>query len=162
MRKFMVAVFVMLSFTVFKGCSKNNDSKNYLRGVINGTSFECTTNFRATKGAAGNKTIFFTGNTPVYAFNFFIDGQGNDITPGTYDFLPGVLRNVTLYEGNDGYSAGFFSGLGASSFYGSGKIVVQEINKKYIKGTFEFVTTDNPRTGLFKTVTNGEYYITRD
>ena len=162
MRKIIFAAIILHFITIFAGCSKNNDVKNYLRGNIDGVSFECTSDFRATKSAAGNKTIFFSGNTPVFAFNFYIDGQGNDITSGIYDFVSGVQRNVTLYEGNVGYSAGFFFCLGPCFLQGSGKIAVQEISKKYIKGTFEFVTAANAATGLFKTVTNGEYYISRD
>ena len=86
----------------------------------------------------------------------------HDFTAGTYNFQTGVVRNATKYQNNDGYAAGFFCpSFSTCLFYGSGKIIIQEINKKYIKGTFEFVTDVNAATSTFKTVSNGEFYINR-
>lgn len=44
---------------------------------------------------------------------------------------------------------------------GTGKITILEINEKYNRRTFEFVTGINEAAGILKTVTNGEFYIKR-
>lgn len=155
----VIACFV-LSLSACK--KESNTSSSYLKGKVDGVAFECNSNITATAGGAGDKTIFFRGDVSPWIFHFYLDGQGSDITAGTYDFQTGLPRSVTLYQNNDGYSAGYFCSFGTiCSYYGSGKIIIQEINKKYIKGTFEFVTSVNGAASTFKTVTNGEFYINR-
>ena len=147
----------------FFACSKEKDQPNFLKMNVNGSPVECNTGFRATKGAAGDKTIFFEGKNAQYPFNFFLDGQGSDITSGSYDFVTGIQRNVTMYEGTDGYGAGYFFCLVPPCLLqGSGRITIQGIDKKHIQGTFEFITGTSTATGQFKTVSNGTFYINRD
>ena len=155
----VIACFVLS----LSACKKENDtSASYLKGKVDGVVFECNSNMTATAGGAGDKTIFFRGDVSPWSFRFYLDGQGSDITAGTYNFQTGVVRNATIYQNNDGYAAGFFCpSFSPCLFYGSGKIIIQEINKKYIKGTFEFVTDVNAATSTFKTVSNGEFYINR-
>ncbi len=155
----VIACFVLS----LSACKKENDtSTSYLRGKVDGVAFECNSDIRATAGGAGDKTIFFRGDVSPWSFQFYLDGQGSDITAGTYNFQTGILRSVTLYQNNEGYTAGYFCSFGSPCvFYGSGKIIIQEISKKYIKGTFEFITSVNGATGTFKTVSNGEFYINR-
>lgn len=153
-----------LIFSLF-ACSKDKNQPNYLKMNVNGIPVECTTGFRATNGAAGNKTIFFEGKNTQYSFNFFLDGQGNDITTGSYDFVTGIPRSATLYEGSEGYGAGYYTCLvpvPPCLLQGSGRITIQGIDKKHIQGTFEFITAINSFTGQFKTVSNGSFYINRD
>ncbi|MFZ1262916.1 MAG: DUF6252 family protein [Chitinophagaceae bacterium] len=155
----VIACFVLS----LSACKKENDtSASYLKGKVDGVAFECNSDIRATTGAAGDATIFFRGDVSPWSFRFYLDGQGSDITAGTYNFQTGILRNAVVYQNNDGYAAGYFCDPFAPCvFYGSGKIIIQEINKKYIKGTFEFVTNVSGATGTFKTVTDGEFHIKR-
>ena len=157
------AVFFLLF--ALSACSKDKDQPNFLKMNVNGTPVECNTGFRATNGAAGNKTIFFEGKNAQYSFNFFLDGQGNDITSGSYDFVTGIPRNATVYEGNDGYGAGYYTcviPVPPCLLQGSGRITIQGIDKKHVQGSFEFITATNSGTGQFKTVSNGSFYINRD
>ncbi len=155
----IIACFVLS----LSACKKETDTSiSYLKGKVDGVAFECNSDIRATTGAAGDATIFFRGDVSPWTFQFFLDGQGSDITAGTYNFQTGIVRNVVVYQNSDGYSAGYFCpSFSPCSFYGSGKITIQEISKKYIKGTFEFVTSVNAATGTFKTFTNGEFHIKR-
>lgn len=155
---------VIACFTLsLSACKKETDTDtSYLRGKVDGVAFECNSNITATAGGAGNKTIFFLGDVSPWSFRFYLDGQGSDITAGTYIFQTGIIRNAVVYQNNDGYAAGYFCNVFSPCvFYGSGKITIQEISKKYIKGTFEYVTDVNPATGTFKTISNGEFYINR-
>lgn len=159
-----LSLVVITCFLISLGaCKKETDTNSsYLKGKVDGVAFECNSDIRATTGGAGDKTIFFRGDWPSYSIRFFLDGQGSDITAGSYNFQTGIVRNAVLYENNHGYAAGYFCDLFSFCvFYGSGKITIQEISKKYIKGTFEFVTDVNGSTGTFKTVTNGEFNIKR-
>jgi hypothetical protein len=154
-----------VTFLLFalSACSKEKKQPNYLKANVNGSLVECNIGFNATKGAAGNKTIFFEGKNAQYSFNLFLDGQGSDITSGSYDFVTGIPRSATLYEGNDGYGAGYYTCLVPPCLLqGSGRITIQGIDKKHVQGTFEFITATNSFTGQFKTVTNGSFYINRD
>jgi len=147
------------------GCKKDSDSSSssYLRGKVDGVAFECNSDIRATTGGAGDKTIFFRGDWPSYSIRFFLDGQGSDITAGSYNFQTGIKCNAVLYQNNDGYSAGYFCDpFSACVFYGSGRITILQINKKHIKGTFEFVTSINGATGNLKNITDGDFSIKRD
>jgi len=49
-----------------------------------------------------------------------------------------------------------------SPVHGSGSITILEISKGYIKGTFEFITEPPIGGNVFKTVTDGEFYINRN
>ena len=155
----VIACFVLS----LSACKKETDtSTSYLRGKVDGVAFECNSDIRATTGAAGDATIFFRGDVSPWSFRFYLDGQGSDITAGTYNFQTGIKHNAVLYQDIHGYAAGYFCDIFAPCvFYGSGKITIQEINKKYIKGTFEYVTDLSAATGSFKTVTNGEFNIKR-
>lgn len=156
----IVIACIVLSLSA---CKKETDtSTSYLKGKVDGVAFECNSNITATAGGAGDKTIFFRGDVSPWSFRFYLDGQGSDISAGTYNFQTGIVRNAVVYQNNDGFSAGYFCDPFAPCvFYGSGKITIQGISKKYIKGTFEFVTAVNPATGTFKTVSNGEFYVKR-
>ena len=130
-----------LLFSVF-ACSKDKGQPNFLKMNVNGSPVECNTGFRATKGAAGDKTIFFEGKNTQYSFNFFLDGQGSDITSGSYYSCLVPVPPCLLQ--------------------GSGRITIQGIDKKHVQGTFEFITAISSGTGQFKTVSNGSFYINRD
>ena len=145
---------------LFSACKKDLGSNNYLRGKIGGASFEFNSNIWATPGEASDKIIAFRGDGSTNSLRFYLDGQGSNITTGSYNFQTGKIYNAILYENNDGYSAGYFCGLlSPCRFSGSGKITLFEISKNHIKGTFEFVA--NGSTGISKTVSDGEFYIKR-
>ncbi|HQW44488.1 MAG: DUF6252 family protein [Chitinophagaceae bacterium] len=156
----VIACFVLS----LSACKKDIDtSSSYLKGKVDGVAFDCNSNIWATRGDAGDKIISFRGNVSPWSFQFYLDGQGSNITAGTYNFQTGIEHSAVLYQNSDGYSAGYFCSLGSPcSFRGSGKIIIQEITKKYIKGTFEYVTDVNAATSTFKTVTNGEFNIKRE
>ncbi len=156
-----VAICFLFCFT---GCKKDSDSSSdYLKGKVDGVAFECSSNIWATVGRAGDKIIAFRGDWPGWSIRFYLDGQGSDITKGSYDFVTGVVRNAVVYQDNDGYSAGYFcASFSPCSYYGSGKVTIDKISKNHISGKFEFVTPVNGATGMSKTVTNGEFNIKRD
>ncbi len=167
MKNIMKLSSVVIAYFIFSlsACKKETGtgSNSYLKGKVDGVAFECNSDIRATAGGAGDKTIFFRGSVSPWSFQFYLDGQGSDITAGTYNFQTGIVRNAIVYQNNDGYSAGYFCpSFSPCSFYGSGKITIQEISKKYIKGTFEYITDVSPATSTFKTVSNGEFYIKRE
>lgn len=157
-------IFASLLFfgMLLTGCSKKTEQNNFMRGSINGVSFECSSGFDATVGAAGNRQIFFKGNNAQYSFSFYLDGQSSDIVPGNYIFTSGILRSATVYEGSEGYGAGQFTCIPACALQGSGSINISGIDKKHVEGSFEFVTAVNPGTGLTKTVTGGSFYVKRN
>ena len=158
---FLASLCVCLTIS----CKKDSGSgfSSYIKGKLNGVSFQTTSNIWATPGDAGNNIISFRGDWPSYSIRFYMEGQGSAITTGSYDFVTGVQRNAIVYENNDGYSAGYFFCMGGPCIlHGSGRIIISEISKKYIKGTFEFVTDVSPATGTSKSVTDGEFYIKRE
>ena len=161
---FFLLLFSISVIFCFTGCNKDNSSSaSYIKGKVDGVAFETNSNMWATPGAAGDKIISFRGDWSGWSIRFYLDGQGSNITTGSYDFVTGMVRNAVIYENNDGYSAGYFcGGLAPCSYSGSGKIIITDISKKLIRGTFEFVTDVNGATGVSKNVTNGEFYMKRD
>lgn len=145
-------------------CKKDISSSNYLRGKVDGVGFECaTSDISATTGSAGESTIFISGGWPSYTLRLLMDGQGTDITEGTYTFQTGKKLNAVIWQNNTPYSTGYFCGFFTPcTFSGSGRITILEINKKKIRGTFEFTTGIYAGTGLFKTVTDGDFFIRRN
>jgi len=165
MKLILILPVIICFLSCFTGCKKDNitNSTNYLKGKVDGVSFECNSNIWATPEGAGDKIISFRGDWPSYSILFYLDGQGSNITTGSYNFQTGKLYNAIIYQNNDGYSAGYFCGsFSPCTFEGSGKITFLEISKKNIKGTFEFATSVNGATGSLKTVTAGEFYIKRN
>jgi hypothetical protein len=166
----IVAAGILL---LFANCSKPKDySTDYLKGNINGVAFECN-NIKANtpmpgpsgSGGGNDPTIIITGEWPMYTLKLNIYGEGSSIATGTYVFQADKHRSATIwYNSVDAYyagpSGGGFSGL-PLSLTGTGKITILEINKKYIKGSFEFVTAVSGVPGLSKTVTGGEFHIKR-
>ncbi len=161
---FLLLAFSVATISCFTGCKKDNGSStDYIRGKVDGVAFEANSNMWATPGRPGDKIISFRGDWPGGSIRFYLDGQGSNITTGTYDFTTGIVRNAVVYENNDGYSAGYFcGGFGPCTYYGSGKIIILNISKKHVRGTFEFVTNVSGATGVPKTVSNGEFYMNRD
>jgi len=153
----------MMIVCLLLGCSKENTgSGNYLTGKINGVPFACNNDFWATPGRAGDKIISFKGRADSLVFSFYLDGEQLDIKTGSYPFVDGIQRNITLYEGATGYGAGYFFCSGSCSLQGSGQITLTAIDKKRVRGSFEFTTAVNPSNGLSKSVTNGSFDIERD
>jgi Family of unknown function (DUF6252) len=158
-------IFILLTAFFLMSCKKGSDDfTSYIKGKLDGVAFECTSNIWATPGKAGNKIISFRGDWLSNSIRFYLDGQGSNITTGSYNFQTGIERNAVVYENNDGYSAGYFcGGFAPCTFYGSGKITIVELSKKYIKGSFEFVAEASPpSTRISKTVSEGEFYIKRN
>ena len=161
-KNFMLLILCLASllFGPFSACKKDSEANNYLRGKIDGVSFESTSEIWATPGQSGDKIIAFTGDWSPNSIRFYLDGQGSDITTGSYNFQTGKKYNATLYQDDWGYGSGYFCGFASPcSFRGSGKITLLEISKKRIKGNFEFVAVNG--AGELKTVSDGEFYIKR-
>lgn len=160
-KNIVYSLLVMIILNV--ACKKDIDVPSYLRGKVDGIAFECNADIRATARGAADNSIFFRGDWPSYSIQFYLDGQGSDITQGTYNFQTGKIYQVNLFQNNVGYAAGYFcASFIPCSFFGSGRITILEINKKKIRGTFEFTTSVDGGTGLLKTVTDGDFSIKRD
>ena len=156
----LILCLASLLFGPISACKKDTESNNYLKGKIDGVPFESTSEIWATPGQSGDKIIAFTGDWSPNSIRFYLDGQGSDITTGSYNFRTGDLYNAGLYLDNWGYSSGYFYSFASPCvFYGSGKITILEISKKRIKGNFEFVAVNG--AGDSKTVSDGEFYIKR-
>ena len=159
-----IVPFILSAAFFMMSCKKSSDNfTSYIKGKLGGVAFECNSGIWATSEGAGDKIISFRGDWPAHSIRFYLDGQGSDIITGSYNFQTGIERNAVVYENNDGYSAGYFCGFAVPcTFYGSGRITIVELSKKYIKGSFEFVTGVSPSTLISKTVSEGEFYIKRN
>jgi Family of unknown function (DUF6252) len=159
----MVACILLL----FAGCSKPKDfSDSYLKGKLNGVSFECNANISANKpepipGTGSDPTIRIYGEWPTHSIKLLIIGEGSSITTGSYVFQADKTRTAKLIDNNVDYYAGNSCTLSPPQLLGRGRITILEISDKYIKGTFEFITEVDSSTGVSKTVTDGEFYIKR-
>ena len=154
--KFFFVVIVALS--TLSSCRKEEPATEtppiYLRMKVNGVDVNATTELSA---RLGDFSLFLSGEWT--GGSLYIDVR--DIGNSTGEFVIGpnsqtspsftYTDNVTSYHANNG---GFFGNPG------SGKLVVSELTKDHIKGTFEFVTAKNGITQLIKTVTAGEYSLT--
>lgn len=166
--KFLFGVIVIL--LMLANCSKPKDfTENYLKGKIDGVIFNCVS-VRAHKpmpvpgsGGGDDPTLIITGEWPGYSIKLNIYGEGSNITEYTYVFQADKNRSATIwYNGVDAYYAGNGGGFATpNSLIGTGSITIHKIDKKYIKGSFEFETGPNGPLGLSKTVTDGEFYIKR-
>lgn len=160
---FLLLILFACLLIGISACKKDKGFNSYLRGKIDGVSFECTTGIWATAGRAGDKIIAFRGDWPNHSIRFYLEGQGSNITTGAYTFKAGDMYNATLYVNNEGYGAGYFCGFATPcTFYGSGKITIHEITNNHIKGNFEFITSANVANVTPKNVSDGEFYIARD
>ena len=162
----LLPVIICIIF-LLAGCKKDADSPSYLRGKIDGVTFECNSNIHATPGRSGDKIISVQGAWNIAPSNFIrllLDGGASDITEGSYDLQTGKKYQVSLDLNSRQYDGGYFCpSFVPCSFYGSGKINILKLSKKYIKGTFEFVVVHDPVAVpiLSKNVTDGEFYIKR-
>lgn len=169
MKKIISLLTVIIFITACKKESKP-PVQNYMRFQLDGVQVECDgkygAGFRSTVQPDAN--ISFHGGWGDNALDFQIfTSATTDITPGQYVFGPDKAYRATLFlhktgtpPGNhDFYAAGSY--VSAPSIPGSGQITIIEINADYIKGSFDFITGVNHLTGLFKTVTNGEFLIKR-
>ena len=154
-------------------CSKPDDfTADYLRGKMDGVDFECT-NIRAHKpmpipGSGDDPTLLITGNWPSNSIKLNIHSEGGagnsaSINEGEYVFQADKNRSAEIWHSNvDVYYAGNGGGLGVPIYLvGSGRITIHQINKNYIKGSFEFTTSVNGTTGFSNTISNGEFYVKR-
>ena len=167
----LVSVFLIILFSN-AACKKDSKSsvQNYMRFKLDGVQVECDGKFGATyKTTAGpDANITFYGGWGDNALDFQIFTYATtDITPGQYVFGPGkaywaeLWPNGTLTTPGNHYSYVAGAIVPLPVIAGSGQITIIEINADYIKGSFDFITAVNSSTGLFKTVTNGEFLIKR-
>ena len=165
----LVSVFlIIVSSSV--ACKKDGKPsvQNYMRFKLDGMQVECDKHFyasyRSTVGPDANITFYAGWGDNALDFQLFTLGT-TDITPGQYVFGPNkaywaqLWPNGTTSGSGISYSAG--SVAQSATIAGSGQITIIEINADYIKGSFDFITGTNSITGLFKTVTNGEFLIKR-
>ena len=166
-----VATFIA-AIIFIAACKKdsNRSIQNYMRFKLDGVQVECDGRYGATyKTTAGpDANINFYGGWGDNALDFQIFTHATtDISPGQYVFGPGkayqavIWPNGTLTTPGIHYSYVAGSIVPSPTIAGSGQITIIEINADYIKGSFDFITAVNPGTGLFKTITNGEFLIKR-
>lgn len=153
-------------------CKKDNKTsvENYMRFKLDGVQVECDGHFGATyRSTVGpDANISFYGGWGDNALDFQIFTYATtDIVPGQYVFGPGKAYYAQLWPNGTlttpGVHHSYFAGsiIPSPSISGSGQVTIIEINADYIKGSFDFITGVHSDTGLFKTVTNGEFLITR-
>jgi len=170
----MKKILTFFSFfsIVFGACNKNTAPptiQSYMRFKLNGVQVECDSKFGASyKPSVGvDADISFYANWGDNALDFQLFTYTSDIVPGQYVFAPQKAYYAEIWPAgtlttpgtHPSYVAG--SGVPNSSIAGSGQITITEINVRYIKGSFDFITDINPQTGLFMTVTDGVFYIKR-
>jgi hypothetical protein len=164
-----VLLIILLSIDACKKDSKQS-VQNYMRFKLDGMQVECDGKFFAiSKTTAGpDANISFNAGWGDNALDFQIFTYGTtDITPGQYMFGPGKAYSAQLWPNGTlttpGIHYSYIAGatVPSAAIAGSGQITIIEINAEYIKGSFDFITAVNSSTGLFKTVTNGEFLIKR-
>jgi hypothetical protein len=162
----ITVLFLLLSF--FSGCSKNNDTQiqSYLKGKVDGVVFECTSNITANTpepiSGPPDPTIRITGNWLNNSIKLMLISESSSIATTTYTFQADKNRSATIYIGSEAYYAGPSGLFLPPNLHGSGSVIITEVNKKYVKGTFSFTSEMNPGTGLTKGITDGEFYIKRN
>ncbi len=169
MKKITHLTFLVSCITLcFSSCKKDDFSSSYLKGKLDGVPFESNSNITANTPQPGQSgpsdpILNITGDWPGYILKLHINEltPGNNISAGTYFFESGKTRSATMWENNTLYYAG------SSTFcfcpiilHGSGSITISSIDKKYVRGSFQF--TSEPNMGITKTVTDGEFYIKRN
>jgi hypothetical protein len=166
-----VPVFTIILLSI-AACKKDNKQsvQNYMRFKLDGVQVTCDGKFgasyKSTVGPDANITFYSGWGDNALDFQIFTYAT-TDIMPGQYVFGPGkayfaqLWPNGTLTTPGIHYSYEAGSIISSPSIPGSGQITITEINADYIKGNFDFITGVNSATGLFKTVTNGEFLIKR-
>lgn len=166
MNKLSLLILINAIVLLSLGCKKNNDAGSYLRGKIDGQSFESNSGITANKpepipGSGDDPTLRLTGNWPSYSLKLMLIGEGK-INTGTYTFDASKQRSATLtYNNADIYYAGDDGIFGTGQLHGSGSITITEISKNHVKGSFQFSAILIPQ-GTIKTVTDGEFLIERN
>ncbi len=169
LKSVLVFLIILLSIT---GCKKDSKSsvQNYMRFKLDGVQVECDKHFSATyKTTAGpDANITFYAGWGDNELDFQLNTNAStDITPGQYVFATGKAYQAHLWPNGTATTPGIIYSYAAGAvvstlpIVGSGQITIIEINAGYIKGSFDFITAVNSSTGLFKTVTNGEFLIKR-
>lgn len=155
---------LLIAIFLFSGCKKDKESENYLRGTIDGQSFECNGGITANKpepipGSGNDPTLRLTGTWPSYSISLMLIGEGT-ISAGTYTFESGKQRSATLLYNNDSWYAGPDGFFGSGQLRGSGTITITLVSKDHVRGSFQF-SAESVLQGTTKTVTNGEFSIAR-
>ncbi len=166
MRNIFFVSVVFASF-FFAGCKKNNDAsfKSYLTFNLDGVPIVCTANIKATivpTTIGPDKIITVTGQWDGGILSIELNEQ-QVLTTSIYSFTNGSLRTANLLTfGPAGrtYSANWGGAYNALA-KGSGHVTFTEINAKYAKGSFNFVTHVDAATNTFKSITGGVFHIKR-
>jgi hypothetical protein len=157
---------------IIVSCKKDNKPsiENYMKFRLDGVQVECDRKFFAihkSTAAPDAEISFYAGwGDNLLSFQIFTYGS-TDITAGQYVFGPGKAYWAQLWPNGTfpapgvyySYEAG--AQIPSATIQGSGQVTIIEINADLIKGSFDFITGVNSTTGLFKTVTNGEFLIKR-
>ncbi len=164
-----VFFIIILSITACKKDSRAS-VQNYMRFKLDGVQLECDNGFfavsKSTVTPDADITFYAKWGDNELDFQIFTYAT-TDIKPGQYLFGPGKAYQAQLWPNGTlttpGIHYSYVAGANVPStvIAGSGQITIIEINAGYIKGSFDFITGVNSTTGLFKTVTNGEFLIKR-
>lgn len=165
-----IPIFLIILFSI-ASCKKDGKktTENYMQFVLDGVQVKCDGHYgatpRTTIGPDAN-IIFYAGwGNNAIDFQLFTQAA-TDIAPGQYVFGPGKAYVAQIWPhrtSTPGIDYSYIAGSYAQSptIAGSGQITIIEINGDYIKGSFDFITGINSNNGLFKTVTDGQFLISR-
>jgi hypothetical protein len=153
---------LLFCFALFflAGCKKSNSSaESYYRMTINGLRVPCDNGIRANKTTTQNNLLYIDGQWSAGGLRIEIFNFAN--TAGTWMVNPnfGSSPRFTLFEGQIQYDAGDGGFNGGQ--LGSGKVIILEISDEFIKGTFEFTSSPSLFTNMSRTVTQGEFQVTK-
>ncbi|OSZ77563.1 hypothetical protein CAP36_14410 [Chitinophagaceae bacterium IBVUCB2] len=165
MKKIIIATLCSILF--FSSCKKSNSPdptpvfQSYLKFKLDGVTTECTSLINATYFAGIPDSVVTVTGAWANGSIAFRASKKPLLTTGTYPFMSTKWDHGTIWTQTPAarYVAGADTHL--SSYGGSGQIIITEQSSQYVKGTFEFITVQDPATGIFKTVTDGEFHIKR-
>lgn len=152
MKKFIYLILLVFCIALcFSSCKKGDFSSSYLKGKLDGVPFESNSNITANTPQPGpsgpaDPILNITGDWPGYILRLHINEltPGNNISNGTYFFESGKTRSATMWENNNvAYYAGSSNiCLGCPVLlHGSGSITISSIDKKYVRGAFQFTVS---------------------
>jgi hypothetical protein len=154
----------IIFLSLFAACNKDDGlTTGYIKGKTDGVAFETTTNLSANSpekiGNRDDPTLRISGEWAGNSIRLYILGEASSIGQGTYPFTATDQRSATLVMGGINYYAGP-TGILNPGLLGSGSITITSISKKSVSGLFQF--TSNPATGNSKTITDGEFSLSRN
>ena len=140
-------LLIMASLTLgFTACTKESTSDNFMRGKIDGTSFDYQANLSAntpepTGRGVSDPTLRIKGlGSANDMIELFILSESTSIQTGVYPFTVDKMRSAKYTSNGTIYYAGPPSIFLPGPMIGSGSITITAISKRHVSGNFEFTT----------------------